>query len=400
MIHTDSGLPQPCADARSHSDRLKHHIGEAISRAGGWIGFDRYMSLALYAPGLGYYSAGARKFGAEGDFITAPEVSPLFARCLADQCAEALRALPAGERTVMELGAGTGKMAVEMLRTLARLDCLPDCYLIVEVSADLRQRQHDVLRQQAPDLASRVRWLDGPPEAPFAGVVVGNEIIDALVVKRFKRTEAGWEEIGVSLGPDGFEDAPKPADKVLIERLQGLETALGYDLPEGYQSEINVNLAPWLATVAGCLSQGVLLFIDYGMARHEYYQPQRRCGTLRCHYRHRAHDDPYFWPGLQDITAWVDFTALAEAALAQGLDVSGYTTQAHFLLGSGMERYLAAAADDAVAQYELAQGAKRLLLPGEMGERFKVMALSKGDVPAPSGMHHRDLRDRLYPFAR
>jgi len=382
-------LPEPPAEALAHSRRLQARIREEIEAAGGSIGFDRYMELALYAPALGYYSAGARKIGTDGDFITAPELSPLFSRCVARQAAQVLDALGGG--TILELGAGSGRMAADILAELAALDLLPVRYLVLEPSGELRQRQQATLAERCPAQASRVEWLDSLPAEPVEGVILGNEVVDALPVKRF-RHHGGWQELCVTAGAEGFAWRAEAAGEALV---RALETSLPA-LPDDYESEIDLNLPAWMTAVTGALARGMVLLTDYGLPRAAYYHPQRDRGTLICHYRHRAHEDPFLYPGLQDITAWVDFSALADAGTAAGLALAGYTTQAHFLLAGGLEP-MAAEVDpaDTRAQTELSRQIKLLTLPSEMGERFKAMAFTRGDVPVPDGFGLRDLTHTL-----
>lgn len=387
-------LPPPGPDALAHSQKLADLLRDRLDAAGGWISFADYMQQTLYSPGLGYYSAGARKFGAAGDFITAPEISPLFSRCVAGQLAQVLRA--SGGGVVVEPGAGTGVMAADILLELQRLDLLPDNYLILEQSADLRERQQETIRARAPHLEERVRWLDTMPDEPVNGVLVANELIDALPVERFTITDGAVCSLGVGWDGDAFVWQARPAPAGLATLVAELQTALGYDLPDGYTSEICAQLPAWLDAAAGWIDQGVALLFDYGYTRREYYLPERTTGTLRCYYRHRAHEDPFLWPGLQDITAWVDFSWLAAAAAAAGFDVAGYTTQANFLLAAGIEDYVAMPAGDPQAQLELAQGLRKLLLPGEMGEAVKVIALSRGQATSPQAMFGRDLRAGLF----
>jgi SAM-dependent MidA family methyltransferase len=384
-------LPQPDASAVEHSRKLAAHIRATIAAADGWISFADYMDMALYAPGLGYYSAGARKLGAAGDFVTAPEISGLFSRCLAGQCAEVLASVQGN--CVLELGAGSGIMAADMLLELERLGQLPTEYLILEPSADLRERQAETLALRAAHLAERVRWLDGMPEAPVRGVIVANEVADALPVERFVIGTDGVLELGVGCAGDDFVAVPKPAAAALNTLVQAVQADIGRDLACDYSSELCVRLPAWVQAVSGWLEQGAVLLLDYGYSRREYYLPDRSSGTLRCFYRHRAHEDPFLWPGLQDITAWVDFSALANAAQTAGLNVAGYTTQAQFLLAAGLEERLAAVAgSDPQAQAELAHGLRQLILPGEMGEAVKVIALTTAGVDAPSAMGGRDMR--------
>jgi SAM-dependent MidA family methyltransferase len=391
-----AGLPELSADEAAHSQRLEQRIRDVIADRGGWIGFADFMRLALYEPGLGYYSAGARKFGAAGDFITAPEVAPVFSRCLAVQCAEVLAGL-GPDAVVLELGAGSGAMAAAMLAELERRDALPQEYWILDVSADLRERQREAIAAAVPQLLGRVRWLDALPQAPFDGVVVANEVLDALVVERFAIRDGEVLALGVAVAPDGaLALAEARAEPGLAAAVRHVEADRGAALPEGYVSEINLGLARWLEAVAAPLRRGVLLFVDYGLSRREYYAAERATGTLLCHFRHRFHDDAVARPGLQDITAWVDFTAVAEAAQVAGLEVAGYTTQAHFLIGCGLEEFVADVAGlDLVERVNLARQAMMLTLPGEMGERFKAIALARDCEAAWRGFAVSDLRHQL-----
>mgnify|MGYP006281715225 CR=1 FL=1 len=385
----DANLPVPDAAARAHSGRLVERVRGELDAAGGWLGFDRFMELALYSPGLGYYSAGSRKLGEEGDFVTAPELSPLFARCLARQCAEVLERLDGGE--ILEYGAGSGVMAAGLLRELEALGRLPQRYLIVELSAELRQRQRETLRARVPRLLERVKWLDTPPEG-MTGVILANEVLDAMPVHRFHVEAEGPRELGVVWrgGGFGWEPGP-PASERLAREAAALQAR--YDLPPGYESELGLRPADWVRGLAGVLARGVALLIDYGFPAPEFYHPQRDTGTLMCHYRHRAHADPLVLVGLQDITAHVDFSAMAEAAHDAGLEVAGFATQADFLLGNGLTEL--ATADDPREQLDRANQVKRLVLPGEMGELFKVLAVGR-EVPTPlRGFAQRDERRRL-----
>jgi SAM-dependent MidA family methyltransferase len=386
-------FPSPSAEALEHSEILSTRIRALIAANAGWLSFADYMQQALYAPGLGYYSAGARKLGAAGDFVTAPEISPLFSQCVAGQCAQVLEYLGGG--CLIEPGAGTGIMAADILLELERLGTLPDEYLILEPSADLRARQLATLTQKIPHLQSRVRWLEQSPDQPLSGVLVANEVLDALPVQRFTRVSGQIHELGVSWSGSEFVYATRPAGPELATAVAAICRATAFDWPDGFTSELCLQLPAWLQTVARWFSAGQVLLFDYGFPRHEYYLPERRSGTLRCYYRHRAHENPFLWPGLQDITAWVDFSLLAEAALAAGFELTGYTTQAHFLLAAGIDQRVASAASDVQAQVLRAAGLRQLLLPGEMGEAVKVMSLGIGGVLAPEAMAGRDLRSRL-----
>jgi SAM-dependent MidA family methyltransferase len=384
-----SMLPSLTPEQAGHSALVAEAVGASIDAQGGWLAFDDYLRLVLYAPGLGYYSAGSVKFGPSGDFVTAPELSGLFARCLANQCAPLLKSL-GGE--ILELGAGTGRMAAGLLTRLAELDAVPKRYGILELSADLRARQAAILRTLPEALRSRVEWLDALPETPIAGVVLANEVLDALPFRRFVIRDARLLERGVGLSAAGeLIDADRPAGGELRAELARLAPA-GW--PTRYESELCPMVEPWLDSVAQSLTRGVMLLIDYGLPRHEYYHPQRDRGTLRCHFRHRAHDNPLLYPGLQDITAWVDFTRVAEAGVDARLEVAGYCTQAAFLLANGIEAEVAGARDE-LERARLASQAQSLLLPGEMGERFKVMSLTRDFDEPMQGFALQDLRRML-----
>jgi SAM-dependent MidA family methyltransferase len=386
-------LPELTPEESAHAARLGERLRAEISRCGGWIGFARYMQIALYEPGLGYYSAGARKLGAEGDFITAPEVAPVFSRCLGVQCAEVLRTLGGGD--LLELGAGSGAMAAELLAELERRDALPHRYLILDVSADLRQRQRETIAAAVPRLLERVQWLDRLPDS-LEGLVVANEVLDALPVERFVMRDGEVRALGVAWQRGGPVWAEAPASGRLAAAVAHVQRESRVDWSDGYVSEVNLDLGEWLAAVAGALARGVMLFVDYGLPQREYYAAERSSGTLLCHFRHRFHDDPFARPGLQDITAWVDFTAVAEAGQAAGLEVAGYTTQAHFLIGNGIGEFVADVTGlDVAERVNLSRQAMLLTLPGEMGERFKALALARGYDAPLGGFAVRDLRHTL-----
>ncbi|OGT33863.1 MAG: hypothetical protein A2W28_11385 [Gammaproteobacteria bacterium RBG_16_51_14] len=372
-----AGFPEPDADACEHSRRLCEYIHDEIADQGGSISFARYMELALYAPGLGYYSAGARKFGAAGDFITAPGISPLFSQCLARQCQQILNALDGG--IILELGAGTGIMACDVMLELERQHCLPAQYLILEVSADLRQRQQATILQYIPHLSSYMDWLDVLPDDGIAGIILANEVLDAMPVHRFVLHDAEIKDLRVVSEGGRFHWKDMPSDPLLAAGVREILGSSIFIRPEAYTSEINLGLSPWLLSLADVLTKGAMLFIDYGYPAREYYHPQRSDGTLLCHYRHRVHDDPFLYPGLQDITASVNFTQLAEAAVSAGLAVSGYTTQAYFLFACGLENLMGNyEIMEIKMRLELSRQVQMLTLPGEMGERFKVMGLTRG----------------------
>ncbi|TCO82230.1 SAM-dependent MidA family methyltransferase [Plasticicumulans lactativorans] len=388
-------LPPPTAEAAAHSARLVECIRAEIAAAGGAIPFERYMALALYAPGLGYYSAGAQKFGAAGDFVTAPELSPLFSRCLARQCRELLDALGGGD--ILEVGAGSGVMAADILAELDAAGCLPGRYRVLEASAELRARQHATLAARVPHLLARVDWLERLPDGGFEGVVLGNEVLDAMPVRRFRVSAAGLHEVGVAVGEGGdLELVELPADATLAAAVAAIETALGRPLPPGYDSELNPYLDGWFRGLAAAVARGAVILLDYGYPRREYYHPERTRGTLICHYRHRAHEEVLLWPGLQDLTANVDFTAVADAGVGAGFALAGYTTQAYFLFGCGLEALVAETDPaDTVRYLALAQQVKRLTLPGEMGERFKAIGFLRGLALRPCGFALFDQGRRL-----
>jgi SAM-dependent MidA family methyltransferase len=391
MTSSGSILPPLSADEQQHSAAVAMALREAIAAAGGWLSFERFMDLALYAPGLGYYSAGSAKLGSGGDFVTAPEVSDLFSRCVARQCAEVL-SVTGGE--ILELGAGTGRMAAAMLESLAAEGVLPERYSILEVSADLTERQRERLRSLPAVLRERVVWLERLPERPIRGVVLANEVLDALPCQRFVVAGTGVLELGVAVDGDAFVERLAPPDSGLAAACGSLLAELPQPLPAGYTSEVCLRLESWLASVGECLERGLILLFDYGLPRAHYYHPQRVTGTLRCHFKQRAHDDPYINVGVQDITAWVDFTRVAEAAVAADLEVAGFCTQAAFLLAAGIEKFVAEA-DGIVEQTRRAGEARRLLLPGEMGEVFKAMALLRDYERGLGGFGLQDLRHSL-----
>jgi SAM-dependent MidA family methyltransferase len=363
-------LPVPSDDALRQSAALVAKIRSEIERAGGWIDFARYMELALYEPGLGYYSAGSQKIGEAGDFVTAPELSRSFGRAVALTLDAELAAL--GSNDVIELGAGSGALAAQLLDTFAKLG-REVRYWILEPSADLRQRQQRALEA----FAGRVAWLDRlPEEMSLEAVVVANEVLDALPVSRFAIEDGEPKALGVVADANGFRLRLARANADLTAAVRTIERALQRALPDGYRSEVCLALPAWFAALGAVLKRGSLLFADYGLVRTDFYHEQRSAGTLVCHYRHRAHDDPFVYPGLQDITAWVDFSACADAAAAAGFDVAGFTTQGQYLLSLLAALPPELALDLRSPREQSAM--KTLILPGEMGERFKVLLLRKG----------------------
>ncbi|WP_342316273.1 SAM-dependent methyltransferase [Lysobacter sp. FW306-1B-D06B] len=378
-------LPAPDADALTHSARLSELIRAQIAEHGGAIPFSRFMELALYAPGLGYYSAGASKFGESGDFVTAPEIGPIFAACVAQSVAPVFQQLAAGAEPsssrFLELGGGTGAFAEVALKRLMELDALPDRYCILEPSAQLRHRQRERLQERlVPPLFELVEWLDGPFNDDWDGVLFANEVIDALPTPRFAMEVGEVYEEHVAIEGGQFVRVLRPADAFLANAVRHVERQLGREFEHGYRSEALPQLPYWVQAVSGGMRNGALLFVDYGYPRGEFYQPDRNDGTLRAFYRHRMHGEPLLWPGLQDLTASVDFTALAEAGVSAGFDFAGYCSQASFLLGNGLAGVLERIEriEDEGERLKRTQEVKRLTLPSEMGERFQVMGFEKG----------------------
>ena len=379
-------LPEPTPDARAHSDRVAEHIRGEIAASGGWISFARYMELALYAPGLGYYSAGARKLGKAGDFVTAPEISPLFGQTLARQVHQIVRA---GFDEILEVGAGSGALAATLLEELERSGAVPRNYLILELSADLRERSRDTLAARVPHLLERVAWLNRLPPA-FSGVALGNEVLDAMPVHLVRVHGGKLEEGGVGARGGRLDWSWRLASGELLAAAGALALA------EGFRTEIPLAARGFMRSLAGVLEKGVALFLDYGFPQKEFYHPQRRAGTLMCHYRHHAHSDPFFLPGLQDITSHVDFSAVAAAAREGGLEVAGYTSQAQFLVNCGITEVMSRTpAEDGARFLPLASQANRLMSPAEMGELFKVIALGRGFSAPLEGFREGDRRQAL-----
>jgi len=384
-------LPTPSPDAQAASLALSRCIAAAIRTAGGWLPFVDYMEMALHLPGLGYYAGGSHKFGdagSGGDFITAPELTPLFGQALAQQVVQVLAATQT--RTVLEVGAGSGRLAADLLLALEALGAFPERYEILELSGELRARQRQMIERQAPHLLPRVHWLDEMPTR-FSGCVVANELLDAMPTHAVAWREGGLFERGVVLENDGFAWAERPASGTLATAMSRLPIDV-----RPYCGEVGLAVRSWIGEWGHRLERGVLLLLDYGLPRHELYHPQRNQGTLRCHYRQRAHDNPFWWPGLSDITSHIDFTAVAEAGYDGGLDVLGYTNQASFLINCGIGELLAARQQGGGEQALRANGAvQTLLAPGEMGELFKVVALGRGVTTPLLGFARGDRRHAL-----
>ncbi len=369
-------LPIPNEAALQHSHAVQELIRADIAAAGGWIPFARYLELALYAPGMGYYSGGAAKFGGTGDFVTAPEISPLFGKTVARQAAQILELMGDKSGDILEFGAGTGKLALDMLLELEKLGRLPGRYLILEVSAELRLRQRELFEKRAPHLALRVNWLEHLPTR-FNGLVLANEVLDAMPVHLVVWRDGDLFERGIAWNGTAFEWSERPlVDGGLFTAARALN--LRTDPGKDYISEISLAARGFMRSLASVLQQGAIVLIDYGFGHSEYYHPQRDQGTLMCHYRHHAHDDPFYLPGLQDITSHVDFSALTEVAIDAGLELRGYTTQAHFLINCGITEILAQTpAENTGAYLPLANQLQKLVSPAEMGELFKVIAFGK-----------------------
>jgi SAM-dependent MidA family methyltransferase len=388
-------LPTPSTDAQLHSEKLTQRIKQQLNRQG-HLSFAQFMQMALYTPGLGYYANSLPKIGAQGDFITAPEVSPLFSQCIARQAAQVLKTLE--HPNLVEFGAGRGTMAKNILLELNAQEQPIEHYYILELSADLRLVQQETLQALPAHLFEKVIWLDSLPETPIEGVFVANEVLDAMPIERLKLEPHQTSQAMVVFNEtkQQFEWDYLPITDHLLQRFSnGILHFIGDPSPDGYETEINLNIRPWLKSVFEAMEKGLLLLIDYGYTRREYYQPARVMGTLRCHYQHLAHNNPFFYPGLQDITAHVDFTAVAESAFDVGFKIAGFSTQAHFLMSSGLLELSATSTDDITESLKIAQQIKTLTLPDEMGETFKVIALTKKTDMSLMGFQLRDLRHQL-----
>ena len=371
---------------------IHNAIGEQIVKEGGAVDFERFMSLALYAPGLGYYVNGAQKFGVGGDFITAPELSPLFGQSLANQIAEVFQSLT--QPFLLEFGAGSGALAVSVLEHLEQLDCLPVRYQILELSAELQQRQRETISEALPHLLERVEWLSHIPSSPWCGVVIANEVLDAMPVQRVKKSDDSWRLQQVTYSDSSYQSIWMPlTDQRLLDHMSGLERRLG-QFEVGYESEVNLHIDGWISALSQMINQGAFILVDYGYPESAFYHPERSAGTLMCHYRHKAYENPLARVGSQDITANVDFSAVAEAGVNHGFDLAGFTTQAFFLMNNGIGDLLG---DDPMSDsyIQKAQAMKQLTLPTEMGERFKVIALAKGLEESMRGFAVGDQRAYL-----
>lgn len=397
---TVNSLPLPDKDAAAHSVKVKQCLLDKIA-ANGNISFTDYMQTVLYEPGLGYYSAGSTKLGAEGDFVTAPEISSLFSQSIAQAILPALVEIESC--SILEVGAGSGKMAAAILAHLDSLNKLPTHYYILELSADLRLRQQQLIKEKIPSIAERVIWLDNIPEN-LNTVVIANELLDAMPVVRFRKEKQGISiehvvEVNGEFQLSYIGDTDDAIYQRAIKRVEEIEShSIKFEV--GFISEINFNAEDWLTSIAEKLDKGIIILIDYGYPQHEYYHPQRHEGTLNCFYRHRHHSNPFLYPGLQDLTAHIDFTAIADSGVNNGLNLLGYTTQSHFLFGAGIaqlaeKRSENVADDNIVAQIEMANEVKKLTMPYEMGEVVKVIGFSKNCDVALDAFHFKDMRDHL-----
>ncbi len=385
-------LPEPDSQDRQTSAELSALIREKVRTGGGSISFDAYMEQALYTPGLGYYSSARTRFGAAGDFVTAPEISRLFSRCVAGQAVEVFAAMGSHERRILEAGGGSGVMARDVISAFDDAGEHLDDYLILERSAGARAQQ----RQTLGAAAQRVQWLDDVPDDGFCGLIVANEVLDAIPAQRFVMGDAGPEELRVVIRDESFDWQPGAfTEACAAAQLDTVLADIGA-LPLGYVSEFAPARAAWIRTLAERLKAGVLLVFDYGYPRREFYHPQRVRGTLACHYRHRMHEDPFRYPGLQDISVHVDFSAIVEAAHEVDLYLSGYTTQANFLIAAGLLDFAGReSAGSARDQALLSAEIQRLTLPSQLGEAVKVMAMSPDPDMVLSGFAGRDLSRRL-----
>lgn len=391
MVDESSPWPEPNADEAAHSQKLQNAIVQIIAEQGP-IPFSRYMQEALYSPGLGYYSAGARKFGAEGDFVTAPEISSLFAHCIANQASQVMLA---SEMQMLELGAGSGRLAMGVLTVLRDKNLLPERYLILEPSADLRERQKTLISEALPDIVDRVEWLDNLPSS-FSGFVFGNEVMDAFAVERFSVVEGQVRQHRVDVAASQLCWNLDSQSERLSSAVRAIENDTGEVLAEGYTSEVNLLIKPWLASLGAMLTAGAVVLLDYGYPRKEFYSPERTQGTVRCYYRHRANEQPLFLPGLQDITSHVDFTSVVEAGVESGLELQGFTSQSQFLMACGLLTIAEGIPTDGVLERSrLSQEVQQLTMPGAMGESFCAIGFSREIPDLLTGFTGQDMSHRL-----
>ena len=386
-------LPAPDESAFQHSCAVKNMICSEITTAGGWIPFARYMELAIYSPGMGYYCSGTTKFGCAGDFVTAPEVSSLFGRAIAQQATQIIEGVGEGIGDILEFGAGTGKLALDILLELENLNRLPQYYFILEVSGELQEQQKKLFEKFAPHLLSRVQWLENLP-TKFKGLILANEVLDAMPVHLVVWRDNSLFERGVVWSGKRFEWSDRLlVDGELFKIAQEIipRASFNNNNIDTYISEINLSVRGFIRSLANILQKGTIVLIDYGFGRNEYYHYQRSRGTLMCHYRHHAHNDPFYFPGLQDITSHVDFTAIADVAAGEGLELLGYASQAQFLINCGITEILAQIPVENTGDYlPMSNQVQKLVSPAEMGELFKVIALGKDAQQSLIGFSNGD----------
>ena len=391
MIQTS--LPIPSKTEIEHSLKLIDHLKSILKQHDGKMSFMQYIAEVLYAKGLGYYASGAHKLGEKGDFMTAPLLSPAFSFCLGKFCARVLADLD--DPVILEIGAGTGDMAANILIELARQSHMPSVYYILETSPDLKQRQRETIKRLCPDYFHLVKWVTEPLKKPFNGVIVANELLDALPVFRFEKKANEVVELGVAMDKGRFKEINYSTSNIWLNNaVQAIEKNIG-ELPEGYCSEINLTLKPWLEATTQALASGLCLFIDYGYTQKRYYDPSRVSGTLSCYYKHLTHDDPFVYPGLQDITAHVDFTHLANCAEALSFDVAGFSSQNQWLTAMGIHAYASMLRQNAADEPKMTKAVNKLLSPAFMGEQFQVMALVRNFTSDVPGFKEHDCRYKL-----
>ena len=382
-------LPTPDDASLIHSSIVLEELAKKINTNEGWINFADFMQFILYEPGLGYYSSGTRKLGTGGDFTTAPEISNFFGACLADCMIKILHSCP--EQMILEIGAGSGRLAFDILTRLDKQGFVPNQYYILELSADLKDRQQRLLAKLPNNLLEKVTWLDSLPENFITGIILGNEVLDAMPCRRFRIQDEEIYEIGISCTNQRLIEQDKLADEIIKDSVHKIEKELNRKFANGFISEIRPDYKHWFTTLSSSLVYGAIIFIDYGCSRGEYYSADRSTGTLVCHYQNTAHYDPLFLPGVQDLSAWVDFSLVADVGLKHGFKVESYTSHRDFLLSAGILK-LVDQISDQNKRFKINQAVKQLLLPSQMGDTFKFMLLSKDCMIEESFMEARDFR--------
>jgi len=382
-------LPTPDDASLNHSSIVLEELTKKINTNEGWINFADFMQFILYEPGLGYYSSGTRKLGAGGDFTTAPEISNFFGACLANCMIKILHGCP--KQMILEIGAGSGQLAFDILTRLDNRGFVLDQYYILELSADLKERQQRLLSKLPNNLLKKVIWLDALPENFITGVILGNEVLDAMPCRRFRIHDEDVYEIGISCNDQRLIEQDKLADEGIKNLVHKIEKELNRKFANGFISEIRPDYKYWFNALSSSLVFGAILFIDYGCSRGEYYSADRSTGTLVCHYKNTAHYDPLFLPGLQDLSAWVDFSLVADVGLEHGFEINSYTSHRDFLMAAGILE-LVDQISDQNQRFKINHAVKQLLLPSEMGDTFKFMLLSKSCMIEESFMETRDFR--------